>query len=122
MRTFFLVLLLAAGCGPRPHPLADPGQAREALRTALDTWQRGSPPDALAAVAPPVHVRDRDWSAGCRLTGYQLAGDGDRAGIELCYRVTLTLRDPTGKVVRKDTTYLVGTSPVVTVVRHDSDS
>jgi hypothetical protein len=121
-RILSLVLLLTAGCGPRLQAPADPGQARDALCTVLDAWQHGRPPASLRGAAPAVHVNDPDWSAGYRLTGYQLAGDGARAGIDLRYRVTLTLRDPKGKAVRKDTAYLVGTNPVLTVVRHDSDS
>jgi hypothetical protein len=112
----------AGGGAPPPPPPPDPDQARDALRTALDAWQHGSPPAALRDAAPAVHVNDPDWAAGCRLTSYQFTGAGDRAGVELCYRVKLTLRDPKGQVVRKDTTYFVGTRPVMTVVRHDSDS
>ena len=113
-----LAVLLAAGCGGgRLQAPADPGRAREALCAALDAWQRGEPPGA-----PAVRVNDPDWSAGYRLTRYQLASAGDRDGIDLRYRVTLTLRDPTGKTVRKATNYVVGTSPVPTVVRLDSDS
>jgi hypothetical protein len=92
------------------------------LRTALDTWRRGDHPDALRDGSPAVHVNDPDWLAGYRLTGYQIANDGDRSGIDLAYRVVLTLRDPAGKPVQKKTEYVVGTSPVLTIVRHDRDS
>jgi hypothetical protein len=118
----FLALFLAAGCGgPRLPAQADPDRAREALCSALDAWQRGEPPDTLGGAAAAVRVNDPDWSAGYRLTRYEIA-PGARTGLDLCYPVTLTLRDSSGKLVRKNTTYLVGTSPVPTVVRHDSDS
>jgi hypothetical protein len=113
-----LAVLVAAGCGGgRLQAPADPGRAREALCSALDAWQRGDPPGS-----PAARVNDLDWSAGYRLARYQVAGYGDRDGIDLRYRVTLTLKDPKGNTVRKDTAYVVGTNPVPTVVRLDPDS
>jgi hypothetical protein len=121
-RTLPLAVLLAAGCGPRLQAPADPAQARDALRTALDAWQRGDRPDALRAASPAVHVNDPDWSAGHRLTRYQIAAGGDRAGTDLRYPVRLTFTGPKGQTVQKNTAYMVGTSPVLTVVRHDPGS
>jgi hypothetical protein len=121
-RTLALAGLLAAGCGPGLQTPAGPDQARDALRTALDAWQRGDRPDALRAASPAVHVRDPDWAAGRRLTQYQIAGDGGRSGVDLRYTVRLTLTGPKGKAVQKDTAYVVGTSPALTVVRNDPDS
>jgi hypothetical protein len=117
-----LAVLVAAGCASRLQTPADPADAREALRGALDAWQRGDAPDALRDAAPVVHVSDPDWSAGCRLTRYHIAEGDDRSGIDLRYRVTLTFRDPKGKLVQKKTAYVVGTHPVLTVVRNDPDS
>jgi hypothetical protein len=117
-----LGVLLAAGCGPGLPAEADPGLARDALRNVLDAWQRGDRPEALRAASPAVHVNDPDWSAGRRLARYEIAGEGGRSGVDLRYAVRLTLTDPNGRAVRKDTAYVVGTSPVLTVVRNDPDS
>jgi hypothetical protein len=120
--TLPLAVLLAAGCGPGLPAEADPAQARGALRSVLDAWQRGDRPEALRAASPAVHVNDPDWTAGHRLTRYEIAGDGGRSGVELRYPVRLTLTGPKGQAVRKDTAYVVGTSPVLTVVRNDPES
>jgi hypothetical protein len=122
IRILPLAVLLAAGCGRGLPAPAGPDQARGALRAALDAWQRGDRPDALRTASPAVHVKDPDWSAGHRLTRYQIAGDGERAGIDLRYAVRLTLSGPRGQAVHKNTAYVVGTSPVLTVVRNDPGS
>jgi hypothetical protein len=122
IRTSLLAVLLASGCGTHLQAPADPDQARDALRTALDAWQRGDRPDSLAGAGQGVQVNDPDWSEGCRLTRYDIAGDGKRAGIDLRYQVTLTLTDSNGNRVRKDAVYVVGTSPVLSVVRYDPGS
>jgi hypothetical protein len=121
-RTLPLAVLLAGCGGPALQAPADPARARQALRTALDAWQQGGQPGSLKSGSPAVHVSDQDWSAGYRLTRYQIAEDGQRAGVDLRYRVALTLLAPRGQTVHKDTAYLVGTSPVLTVVRLDPDS
>jgi hypothetical protein len=114
---------LMLGCGgPSLQEPADPGRAREVLQTVLDAWQRGETPDSVRAASPAIHVNDPDWQAGCRLTRYRITADGGRAGIDLRYPVTLTLRNPSGQTIQKNTTYLVGTSLLLTVVRHDPES
>jgi hypothetical protein len=115
-----LTVLLAAGCGaPSLQEPAEPTQAREALRIVLDAWQRGDTLDAVRSTAPAVQVNERDWTAGCRLARYQIVSDGARAGTDLRFRVVLTLRQSNGKTIRKNTTYMVGTSPALTVHRDD---
>jgi hypothetical protein len=121
--TLGLAALLVAGCGgPSLQAPADPARARAALCAALDAWQRGDTLDSLKGSMPAVQVSDQDWSAGYRLTRYQLAPDGTRVGIDLRYQVTLTLRDVQGKTGHRNTAYVVATSPVLTVVRHDPGS
>jgi hypothetical protein len=118
-----LAVFLAAGCGgPSLQAPADPARAREALQSALDAWQRGEPPDSLRVASPAVLVKDPDWSAGYRLARYEIGADGDRAGVDLRYPVRLTLTDARGRTVRRNITYTVGTSPALTVVRHDPAS
>ena len=114
--------LLAAGAGCErpnvPPPPADPAAARDALRAALDAWQKGEAADALKERRPPVYVVDTDWRSGRRLLGYQLLGDDPR-GADLRCGVVLSLADGRGRPVKQAAFYGVGTSPALTVVREE---
>lgn len=120
---YLCIALFAAGCGgPSLQTPADSGQARQALCTTLDAWKRGDSVESLRGASPAVQVNDPDWPAGYRLTDYQVADQEARHGTDLRYHVALTLKDPNGRIVRKNTTYIVGTNPVPTVVRNDPES
>jgi hypothetical protein len=110
---------LLAGCsgsggGARP---VDAPRAREALKTALDGWKQGVTPASFSTASPAMTVLDLDWMAGAKLVDYQLADDGKDFGPNLHVPVKLTLRTPQGKEVKKSVSYVVGTSPSVTVFR-----
>jgi hypothetical protein len=111
--------LAAVGCAPPPVP-ADPDQARDALRRALDAWHRGEPAESLQTQRPPLRVYDDDWQGGQQLLGYQLETD-QRVGADLRCQVRLSLRDSRGQVFQKKAVYSVATSPALTVV-HEEDS
>jgi hypothetical protein len=110
--------LLAAGCtgSSRATPV-DTSRAREALKLALDGWKKGDSPSSLQLGTPPVTVQDTDWMTGARLVDYQVDGDGRPIEANLHVPVTLTLRTAQGKQVKKKVTYVVGTSPILTVFR-----
>jgi hypothetical protein len=112
-------LFALAGCsGPsRPIP-ADSVQAREALRLALDSWQKGVVADSLKQGQPPIQVVDHQWRSGYQLVRYQLGSDG-QLGTNLRCQVQLALKNPKGKVLNKKAIYSVGTSPVLTVSREE---
>src|SRR5262249_37802098 len=115
-----LGVVLAAGCGRyAPPPPADPAAARQALRSALDAWQGGDTVEALARGKPPVHVADDDWQGGARLLNYEITGEGEMLGLNLCCPVALSLQDRGGRTVQKKVRYSVGTSPVLTIFRED---
>jgi hypothetical protein len=120
-RLFLLAcaFLAITGCSgsPRPKP-ADPVQAREALRLALDTWQNGAAPESLKERQPPIQVVDDQWRTGYRLIRYQLGGDG-QIGTNLRCQVQLSLKSTKGKSLNKKAMYSVGTSPVLTVSREE---
>jgi hypothetical protein len=122
IRILPLAALLAVGCGKGLQAQADPDQARQALCTVLDAWQRGDAPDSLRTASPAVHAKDLDWSAGYRLARYQVASEGGRAGTDLRYAAMLTLQDGRGRTFLRNAAYTVGTSPVLTVVRQDPES
>ncbi len=114
-----MTLVSLAGCsgeGQRAAPV-DPGRAREVLRTALESWRRGDPPQALKSASPAIVVQDFDWSAGRKLVGFEVIGDGRDDDANLRIPVRLTMADLAGREVRKDVSYVVGTSPALTVFR-----
>ena len=95
----------------------DAAVARGAVKTALEGWKKGDPPAALKNASPAITVQDMDWQAGAKLVDYQVDGDGKDFGPNLHVPVKLTLRTPQGKQIKKSVSYVVGTSPYVTVFR-----
>lgn len=118
-----LALALAAliGCADPLPPPAEPDGARQALTTALDTWQSGEPPDALASREPPLRILDRDWSGGSTLIGYKLKGDGHPLGPNVQQTVTLNLKTPRGKALKKTVNYVIGSGDPPVIARQDID-
>jgi hypothetical protein len=115
-----LVVMLVGvpGCGGAPRAAAvDPPKARDALRTTLEGWKGGAKPDDLRNGAPSITAQDLDWMAGATLVEYTILGDGTFDDANLRIPVELTLRDPGGRQVRKKVSYVVGTSPRITVFR-----
>lgn len=113
----FLLPLLNSGCGSNHalHPVS-PATARQALEKVLDGWKEGKAPDAWRGEKPEIVVQDVDWSMGKKLVGYEIVGEGKAVDANLHCEVKLELSDGTG-TVSKAVTYLVSTSPVVTVFR-----
>lgn len=120
LRTLVLALALgcpAAGCaGPANDPV-DPGKARTALHTALESWKKGDKVDALQKAAVPVYVIDPEWQSGTALKDFQLVSDGEAKDAQLYCPVRLTVVGSDGKAVRRTVTYMVSTAPNVTVSR-----
>jgi hypothetical protein len=115
---FPLAAALVAGCsGSQRAAPVDPERAREALKIALDSWKRGEPPSALQSGSPSITAQDLDWISGATLVDYQVTGDGKAIEANLHVPVKLTLRTPKGQKVTKSVSYIVGTSPRVTVFR-----
>lgn len=110
---------LLSGCsgeGTRAAPV-DPARAREALAKVLDSWKNGETPDALRSASPSIVVQDFDWMAGAKLVSYEVTGEGKDDDANLRIPVKLTLKTAQGKETKKGVTYLVGTSPSLTVFR-----
>jgi hypothetical protein len=106
------------GCsaGPNNAPVVA-SQARDALRTALESWKKGEKVDELQDATPPIYVIDQEWKDGATLKDYQITGAGDEKDAHLFAPVKLTVRQPGGREVRKDVIYIISTAPNITVSR-----
>lgn len=111
-----LVFTGCSGGGGSAAPV-EPSKAREALVVALDSWKKGDTIDSLKSGSPSIVAQDFDWMAGARLVEFEIIGEGKDDNANLRIPVKLTLRTPQGKEVKKSVSYVVGTSPTLTVFR-----
>jgi hypothetical protein len=111
--------LFLAGCNSDAGraPKVNAPRAREALVTVLDGWKNGATIASLQTATPPIVVQDFDWMSGHTLVSYEVAGDGKDDDANLRIPVQLTMKSPAGKEIKKKVSYVVGTSPTVTVFR-----
>jgi hypothetical protein len=109
---------LLGGCSRAPWAgTVDVDRARGALKTALDVWKKGDAPDTLKSSTPAITAQDLDWLGGAKLVDYEVTGDGKSVEANLYVPVTLTLTTAKGKEVKKKVTYIVSTSPYLSVFR-----
>jgi len=111
--------LVFPGCSGEGQRAAavNPPRAREALIKALESWKKGDKIDTLGSASPPIVAQDFDWMAGSKLVGYEVTGDGKDDDANLRIPVKLTLQTAQEKEVKKTVSYVVGTSPKLTVFR-----
>ena len=96
----------------------DASLARESLKLALDHWKKGEEPSSLQSSATPMIAQDFEWAAGAKLLDYQILDDGKEEDANLRVQVKITLaQEGKNKTVEKTASYVVGTSPSVTVFR-----
>jgi hypothetical protein len=114
-----LALCLVCGCSRGLPEPPDADHARQALVSALDAWQRGDKAADLQSRDPALHIADVDWQQGGQLQGYKILPGQQARASSLRVQVSLSLRDSRGKVTEKRTAYLVGTRPVITIIRED---
>jgi len=109
--TFYVLLLVGVcGCTQRPtdHSL-DPALARSSVQKALQAWVDGKTPVDLK----PIIVGDPAWNQGKKLVAFEvLTKEETSDGSNLHIQVNRKFRD--GGAEPK-VTYIVGTSPVVTI-------
>jgi hypothetical protein len=110
-----LTALAAAGCTSSATYAVDADAARAALKTTLDAWKGGEPPDSLQSASPAIIAQDMEWSSGAKLIDYDFLGDKP-ADANLDARVKLTI-SARGKKIQREARYLVTTRPAVTVFR-----
>jgi hypothetical protein len=110
--------MLVLGCNEQERAAAvEPTKAREALVQALESWKRGELIETLKTAYPPIVAQDFDWMAGKKLAAYEVDGEGKNDDANLRIPVKLSLRTAAGQQATKRVSYVVGTSPVLTVFR-----
>lgn len=108
--------LLPPGCAKHNVP-AQPELARQSLEAALSSWKADEQLAALSARTPSITMADFAWTGNRKLVDYRLIGDAKTDGVNLHYIVELVLADASGGKSSEQVTYIVGTSPSVTIFR-----
>jgi hypothetical protein len=122
-----LTMLFVSACsGLGQASAVDVPQARDALKAAMEQWKSGGDLKSVEVSGTKVAAQDPEWAAGAKLIDYQILDEGKSEGVNLRIAVKLTLSNVnndkdkgkgTGKPVEKKASYVVGTSPSVTVYR-----
>jgi hypothetical protein len=108
--------LLFFGCGRSNAPTKVP-LARESLTVALESWKAGQPSTALRERSPAITMVDEAWQKGEKLESFEtVAGELDD-GVNLHCPVKLGLIDERGGRHSEQVTYVIGTAPVITIIR-----
>jgi hypothetical protein len=110
-----LIGFLLGGCSGHTNKPTNPVLARASLKTALDSWKEGQSPQDLKQRSPSIIVGDVAWEGGQQLESYEIVGPEVDDGVNLHCPVKLVLKDKEGSTRTREVTYIVGTSPVITV-------
>ncbi len=111
-------LLALSGCGySASEHRVEPRTALKTLQEVLEGWKQGDTPESWQRRTPAVVVQDFDWKAGRKLQEYEILDEGESVDANLYCKVKLKFSDARAGKSEKTVTYLVGTSPVLTVFR-----
>ncbi len=113
-------LLAVGGCGNsthKPMPL-DKQVAKDSFTAFLEAWKAGEQQAALKQKSPSIVGGDPDWEAGAKLLSYKVLDTEKSDGSNLHPTAELVLQTAEGRQTSK-ITYVVGTSPVITVFREN---
>ncbi len=114
-----IVCIAFVGCDSSLPPQTDSAKGREVMKRVLDTWKQGGTVEELKSGSPSVTARDPDWSAGSKLTSYEIADEDGRAGVDLVLTVKLSLTRSDGRTQEKKVNYTVGIGSSTVVVRNE---
>lgn len=115
-----LLVSLAAGCGrSNGRSLSvDAELAKQSFDTFLSAWKQGKAPSDLRSLSPSIISGDEDWSAGSKLVDYRITDRVFNDGANLHLTAELQLTGAKKKKPGKTSvSYVVGTSPVITIFR-----
>lgn len=109
-------VVFVAGCG---FPTAKLDEAKGQVQRALEVWQSGGKPDALAAQSPPVEFHEVLWKNGEKLVQFEMGAARyvDADAVVRC-DVKLTVRNRAGKERTENVVYDVTLGPPVKVVNN----
>ena len=113
---FSSVLMVFVGCGGGNAPV-NVNIAQQTLTSTLEFWKDGETPESVSEQKPAIIVQDVDWTNGVTLLDYEIIDEGQPVDANLIAKVKLKLAGADGKETQKTVTYVVGTSPVLTVFR-----
>ncbi|MBX3442925.1 MAG: hypothetical protein KF774_11005 [Planctomyces sp.] len=109
------VCLCSAGCEKTARDLhLDEVLAHESCEKFLTAWKDGRSADELK---PAIIGRDYAWDAGDKLIAFEVQPDVFNDGTNLHIPVKLSLESKSGQASTSNVVYVVGTSPVITVIR-----
>lgn len=113
----FATLLMFAGCGSKGRNYKlDRDVARQSLTEFLETWKGGGTPEVLKGKTRQIVGSDQDWDAGKKLFGFEILSMDKDDGSNVHAKVQLELEEK-GIRKKKEITYIIGTSPVVSIFR-----
>lgn len=110
--------LLLSGCGGAQDARSltvNENAAREACETFLTAWKDGKQPADLS----PMVGKDSDWDQGRKLLSFEILPEQRTDGANMFFQVRRKVKTPKGAELDQEVSYVVGTSPVVTVFRSD---
>jgi hypothetical protein len=109
-----ILMACMAGCARSARDLSlDPELARASLQRAMQAWSEGKKP---ADLRPEIIMGDHAWDKGVKLVSFTIQTAEERSdGTNLYLPVLREFKDDRGKTSRSTTTYIVGTSPSITI-------
>ena len=113
-----LCFALLSGCSDKVGAPVNVHAALTALESVMESWKEGKTPEDLLNESPEIVVQEPEWNDGAKLLDYQIVSDDAPAGPNLITTVKLKLSKVDGTVTEKTATYVVGTSPKLTVYRN----
>jgi hypothetical protein len=113
-----LCLAFVIGCSDKVGAPVNVNLAQKILALAMDNWENGVSSKVLLDRSPSVFVQEAEWNEETQLLDYEIISDDQSAGPNLIATVKLKLSTADGNVTEKTATYIVGTSPALTVYRN----
>lgn len=110
-----------SGCGRSIDPPADPEQAKDAMKVALDTWKKGEAADSLGTRTPPIAFTDARWANGNKLLEYKVL-EVRLDGRMQRFRIELTMEDKEGSRQVQEVDYIADTGPKIVINQADIES
>jgi hypothetical protein len=116
LMAFLTCTLVGCGYSASEHRVTST-TARSTLEAVLKSWQNGESAESWQEKTPQVVIQDMDWKAGAKLQSFEILGEGEAIDANLHCQVKLKFAQPQKGKSEQTVTYLVGTSPVLTVFR-----